>query len=786
MNKSARLLCTPAFLLLASSAAFAATPAVLPPAQPYVLAQQAAIVLERSNTSPREAMPLGNGSLGAAVWSQDGMTIQLNRADTLPGRKSPGQLVLPGLAKLTAAPDYTGRLDLSTGEFVEQGGGVRATAYIESASDALVVEVAGADPATEQTAELHLWQPRAPRVLVTDNMGVLAETWQDVGDAGASGETFGSLAAIRVDASGAKTEATGGEGVRVRFHPKADGTYRIFVSAPAWRGGDAPGYAAESLMKAQLEPAQVHRDYWHHFWMVATPIAMHSQNGEAEYLAQLRDIYLYTAAAEVGTNFPGSHAGIGDLFSTAKDDRFWDPSAYWHWNLRMLTAANLGASLPSLNRSYFALYRENLPAIAAWTKQHMGNRPGVCVPETMRFNGKGYENETWAKQAAVNCGEDFMPFYNARTISTGAEIALWIWRQYLETDDRAFLAANYPVMEQQARFLLAYSSRDKAGILHTQPANAHENQWDVLDPVTDILAMKVVFADTAHAAAILGRDPDLAARLRDAVQHLPALPQVTIANRKLLASADNAADILADSYEPGASLHNVENLGLEPVWPYELIGPRLDDPMHALGVRTFEARLNRQEADWSYDPVQAAHLGLAADVRSTLLSLTEKYQAFPSGMAEFISHDFFVEQIGVLTLALQDALVQQDADGVLLIAPAWPTGWDVDGTVAVAHNMQVRVLVLRGQIQTVAITSRSGTSVTLHNPWPGQEVSGMRAGTAVPVQKGSGDLLCVPARSGPVVLESGSMRAIPAAVAGHDPTPKRLGQRTIGLFAGPA
>jgi alpha-L-fucosidase 2 len=786
MNISARLLCTPAFLLLAPTAAFAATPAVLLPAQPYVLAQQAAIVLERSNTSPREAMPLGNGSLGAAVWSQDGLTIQLNRADTLPGRKSPGQLVLPGLAKLTAARDYSGRLDLSTGEFVEQGGGMRATAYIESASDALVVEVAGADPAVEQTAELHLWQPRAPRVLVTDSMGVLAETWQDVGDAGASGETFGSLAAIRVDASDARTEASGAEGVRVRFHPKADGTYRIYVSAPAWRGGDAPGYAAESLMKAQFEPEQVHRDYWHHFWEVATPIAMHSQNGEADYLAQLRAIYLYTAAAEVGSNFPGSHAGIGDLFSTAKDDRYWDPSAYWHWNLRMLTAANLGAGLPSLNRSYFALYRENLPAIEAWTKQHMGNRPGACVPETMRFNGKGYENETWAKQAAGNCGEDFSPFYNARTISTGAEVALWIWRQYLETDDRAFLAANYPVMAQQARFLLAYSAQDKAGVLHTQPANAHENQWDVRDPMTDIVAMRVVFADTAQAAALLGRDPDLAASLRDAVQHLPALPLVTVANRKVLSSADNAGSILADSYEPGASIHNVENLGLEPVWPYGLIGPRPDDPMHALGVRTFDARLNRQEADWSYDPVQAAHLGLAADVRSTLLGLTEKYQAFPSGMAEFISHDFFVEQIGVLTLALQDALVQQDDDGALLIAPAWPADWDVDGTVAVAHNTRVRVVLLRGQIQAVAITSTSGESVTLHNPWPGQNVSGTRAGMAVLVEKRSGDILRVPAGSGPVVLESGPMRTISPVVPGHEPAPKRLGQRTIGLFAGPA
>lgn len=73
------------------------------------------IVLARPNTDATAAMPLGNGRLGAAVWAAGGMTVQLNRSDTLPDRKSPGQLVLPGLARLTSAPDYTGRLDLMTG-----------------------------------------------------------------------------------------------------------------------------------------------------------------------------------------------------------------------------------------------------------------------------------------------------------------------------------------------------------------------------------------------------------------------------------------------------------------------------------------------------------------------------------------------------------------------------------------------------------------------------------------------------------------------------------------------
>src|ERR1700694_6016162 len=75
------------------------------------------IVLGRAYTEAKEAMPLGNGSLGVAVWSEQGFTAQLNRGDTLPDRLSGGQVVIPGLSSLTGAADYAGRLDLYKGEF---------------------------------------------------------------------------------------------------------------------------------------------------------------------------------------------------------------------------------------------------------------------------------------------------------------------------------------------------------------------------------------------------------------------------------------------------------------------------------------------------------------------------------------------------------------------------------------------------------------------------------------------------------------------------------------------
>jgi len=87
------------------------------------------IILAKPNLEPDQAMPLGNGRLGVAVWSADGLTAQLNRSDTMPDRLSSGQVVIPGLAALTQAKDYSARLDLYHGEFREQGGGMTATAW---------------------------------------------------------------------------------------------------------------------------------------------------------------------------------------------------------------------------------------------------------------------------------------------------------------------------------------------------------------------------------------------------------------------------------------------------------------------------------------------------------------------------------------------------------------------------------------------------------------------------------------------------------------------------------
>src|ERR1017187_7856264 len=145
-------------------------------------------------------------------------------------------------------------------------------------------------------------------------------------------------------------------------------------------------------------------------------------------------------------------------------------------------------------------------------------------------------------------------------------------------------------------------------------------------------------------------------------------------------------DVIADSYQPSAALHNVENVGLEPVWPYGVIGDNTvvsGDNLTALADRTYTSRANVNANDWSFDAVDAGRLDMASQVQSDLVANVEKYQVYISGLAAWnpgSADEPYIEQAANDATALDEALAT-DYEGTLRFAPAWPSGWDTSGTI---------------------------------------------------------------------------------------------------------
>jgi alpha-L-fucosidase 2 len=674
------------------------------------------IAIGQPNVLPSQAMGLGNGELGAAFWSANGLTIQLNRIDTLPHRRSPGQVVLPDLKVMTSDRNFRGRVRLYDGVLEESGGGVVMRAWVDHDTDRVVIDLTGLPATSPQRVQLHLWEPRSPKALPDGDVAFLAETWRDDRLPGASGRAFGSLAGIRVVGRQAHAAVLDARTVEVTALPDPSGHLTVIVAAPAFDGSSPARDVVEKTLSAAVDPARA-QQWWHAYWHRAYGIQATSDDGVARYAETLRTLYLFAAAAHAGSNVPGAQAGIADLFSSSEDDHFWDPSAYWFWNTRMQVDANLAAGVPELNASVFALYRNNLDAIKQWTLLHMGGRQGLCVPETMRFNGKGveYEGDGFRPFVIVthSCDLAWTPTSNARTISTGAEIGLWVWRTYLQTGDRRFLERNYPLMAEAARFLLAYQQRGADGLLHTSPSNAHETQMDVTDPATDIAAIRALYPATAAAAHELNMDAAFAQQLLRALDKTPTLPMMS-------SSADNdpGEQILAASYDAHAPYRNGENIGLEPVWPYGVIG--FDSPLFKIAQKTFMLRPFKYAATWSYDPVQAAHLGLGAESANAIFELVQQYQVYPNGMAALlhdVPNEFYLEQTAVTALALSNMLAIEDADSLVRIGPAIPPGWTMHGTVALQHGASVEVTAVKGQLVSFTLTGVAQAPLKLMTPW---------------------------------------------------------------------
>ncbi len=145
----------------------------------------------------------------------------------------------------------------------------------------------------------------------------------------------------------------------------------------------------------------------------------------------------------------------------------------------------------------------------------------------------------------------------------------------------------------------------------------------------------------------------------------------------------------------------------------------------------------------------------------------------------------YIEQSGVAAAAINEAFVQ-DYDGLLRIAPAWPSGWDGSGTVFIHGSSKVDVSVQGGNVVLVVLEAGSTGSVNVRNPWPGQAATVLDGVTnAVVVPSTSGTTFSVATTSGHwyIMVPSSAAASPPNVVVTGTPATKpiTLGAVEIGL-----
>ena len=120
-----------------------------------------------------------------------------------------------------------------------------------------------------------------------------------------------------------------------------------------------------------------------------------------------------------------------------------------------------------------------------------------------------HNTDLWRGTAPINASN------HGIWVSGGAWLCQHLWEHYLFTGDREFLAKTaYPLMHDAALFFTDYLTRDPiTGKLISGPSNSPEEGGLVMGPTMDHEIIRALYANTAAAAKILGRDKKFAAQL---------------------------------------------------------------------------------------------------------------------------------------------------------------------------------------------------------------------------------------------------------------------------------
>jgi len=709
-------------------------------------------------TDRPEGLPLGNGQLGAMVWNEDFLNVQLNHG-SLWRRFQP---VSSGRVHLKTVPAVKGdlvqfeeRLRLYDGTMQMnarcQSGQVEVTCFVTEGMDVLVIHVRDARSVNRTyRLDLEFWRQASVRKIDGD----LLLVGEDCLDAQSPYE-YGDAIAVAVDGVAAEAHRDTDDRLWLEWALDSPGDFTVYVSVAVRKGKKEPpmdevrSVLAAARRKGHETLQQSVHAYWHAFWPKSF-VYLTSRDGSADYFENLWYLHLYwTAASSRGEYVPKFNGGN---WLCHRDHRGWGGS-YWYQNTREQYWPVLAADHAELAKPFYELYWRTLPKHREHARKLFG-KGGGQLQETMSLDGDG--------DKARNP-------YTCLYLSTGTECAVQFYRHYEYTRDETFLRERaYPFLKTMIQFYLEYATKEAEGRWHIYPTSGRETYWHVKDGHADICAILTGTEILLRESERLDIDADLRPKWQDLHDHLAPLP--VDRENNIYAPAvflqqwpEHGYDLVNKVYPTERrstdikKRFNSENVECDLLYPWGRAGIGSDN--HELAQQTFFNRQIKGCGGWQPIPIWAARLGLGASAAAALRQHADACQLWSQGFYNSPSSvvwgtyqygEPYFDASGVIPTALNEMMLQCFS-GLIRVFPAWPRRWDGAFRLRARTGFMVTGQCEGRKVLFAAVESLRGTDCRIANPW--QDTAVVRRDDTVVLESADSTLVFPTERGGTYVIE---------------------------------
>ncbi len=386
-----------------------------------------------------------------------------------------------------------------------------------------------------------------------------------------------------------------------------------------------------------------------------------------------------------------------------EDDRLWG-RRFTYMNQRLIYWPLLMSGDGDLMKPFFDYYWNLLPVRTAINKAWFGHE-GAYFRENIEPTGGERDcapsadknNRIEEKPRKTKPGENPGFFHHSHYFTSGLETVAMMIEHAKYTGDKTFVK---DILVPFAREILTWYdkhyNRDENGKLRLDPSQALETWWMAVNPATDVAGLLHNLDELL--AMNVGTEQDK----QNWKQFRKEIPEVHL--REI-----NGKKAIAPALEWG-NKQNFENPEFYPVFPFRRFG--LGMGTEDIVDWTMQHRLHKNLFNykcWTQDQVIWAYCGNAIEAKNGLI---ERYKntspgcRFPLYGSEGPDSCPDLDHFGVGSIALQRMLVQE-ANGRILLLPAWPAGWDTDFKLHISGQTVIQGKVEGGKLKDWSIYPKS-------------------------------------------------------------------------------